>query len=144
MFTLHIDRAGKLRSNGLSVSRSLCLKVYCTKNVILYLCACVYVISWFFHFFYKFFEKKNLSEIQSECRTVWIQVRPDVFEGLTWILQTVCKGYQHLTLRDKGLNKTEISNNVAFWHLLTRTSLCSLLSNWCSVSSLTIIEYSSD
>ena len=42
-----------------------------------------------------------------------------------------------------------ISNNVVFWHVWTRTSLCRVLFKlrnfkWCSVSSLTFIEYSSD
>ena len=37
-----------------------------------------------------------------------------------------------------------ISNNVAFWQMLTQTSLKQRNSKWCSVSSLTLIEYSSD
>ena len=32
----------------------------------------------------------------SEYQTVWIQIRPNVLSGLTWI-QTVCKGYQQMT-----------------------------------------------
>ena len=37
------------------------------------------------------FLKKILSEILSECQTVWIQIRPDILSRLIWI-QTVCKG----------------------------------------------------
>ena len=33
--------------------------------------------------------------IPSECRTVWIQIRPNILSGLTWV-QTVCKGYQQM------------------------------------------------
>ena len=48
------------------------------------------------------FLKKNLSGMPSECQTVWIQVRPDVLSGLIWI-QTVCIGYQQMTLVGKVL-----------------------------------------
>ena len=40
---------------------------------------------------------KILSGIPSECQTVWIQIRPDILSGLIWV-QTVCKGYQQMTL----------------------------------------------
>ena len=50
-----------------------------------------------------FFFKNTLSGIPSECKTIWIQIRPDVSSGLIWI-QTVCKVYQQTTLVDKGLN----------------------------------------
>ena len=36
----------------------------------------------------------------SECQTVWIQIRADIFSGLIWV-QTVCKGYQQTTLVGK-------------------------------------------
>ena len=45
---------------------------------------------------------KNLSEISSECQTVWIQIRPDILSGLIWV-QTVCKSYQQTTLVGKYL-----------------------------------------
>ena len=41
-------------------------------------------------FFKLTFFQKHLSGIQSECQTVWIQIRSDVLSGLIWI-QTVCK-----------------------------------------------------
>ena len=41
-----------------------------------------------------------LSGIQSECQTVWTQIRPNKMLGLIWI-QTVCKRYQQKTLGEK-------------------------------------------
>ena len=41
-----------------------------------------------------------LSEIPSECQTVWIQISPDLLSGLIWFL-TVCQGYQQRTLEEK-------------------------------------------
>ena len=35
--------------------------------------------------------------IPSECRTVRIQIRPDMLSGLIWV-QTVCKSYQQMSL----------------------------------------------
>ena len=43
--------------------------------------------------------RKILSGIQSECQTVWIQIRPNILSGLIWI-QTVCQGYQLTALAD--------------------------------------------
>ena len=48
-------------------------------------------------FFQNHFFRKILSGISSECQTVWIQVKPDILLGLIWV-QTVCKGYQQMTL----------------------------------------------
>ena len=55
-------------------------------------------------FFFKInaFEK-HLSDISSECQTVWIQIRPDVMSGLIWV-QPVYKGYQLTTLVGKEFN----------------------------------------
>ena len=39
---------------------------------------CFFVVCGFF-FFPKLFKTKNLSEIPSECQTVWIQIRPNIF-----------------------------------------------------------------
>ena len=47
---------------------------------------------------------KILSELPSECLTDWIQIRPDVLSGLTWV-QSVCKGYQATSLVGKELNR---------------------------------------
>ena len=46
--------------------------------------------------------RKILSGIPSECQTVWIQMRPDIFSVLIWV-QTVCKGYQQTMLVGKEL-----------------------------------------
>ena len=43
--------------------------------------------------------------MSSECQTVWIQIRPDIMSGLIWV-QTICKGYQQMTLGNKGLTST--------------------------------------
>ena len=48
------------------------------------------------------FFSNQLSAIPSECRTVWIQIRPDILSGLIWVL-AVCRGYQQNTLADKEL-----------------------------------------
>ena len=52
---------------------------------------------------------KILSEIPSECQTVGIQTKPDILSGLIWV-QTVCKGYQQMTLGGKELKKTVCLN----------------------------------
>ena len=49
--------------------------------------------------------QKLFSEIQSECPTDWIQIRPDIFLGLIWV-QTVCKSYQQTMLVGKELTIT--------------------------------------
>ena len=43
--------------------------------------------------------RKILSGIQSECQTVWNQIRPDILSGLIRF-QTVCKSNQQTTLGD--------------------------------------------
>ena len=48
--------------------------------------------------------RKILSGIPSECRTDWIQIRPDILSGLNWV-QSVCKGYEQTTLGGIELNK---------------------------------------
>ena len=53
-----------------------------------------------------FFEKKTfqkiLSGIPSECKTICIQIRPNILSGLIWV-QTVCRSYQQMTLAGKEL-----------------------------------------
>ena len=51
---------------------------------------------------YLFFQK-ILPETQSECQTVWIQIRSDKMSVMIFV-QTVCKGYQQMTknLRCQG------------------------------------------
>ena len=58
-------------------------------------------LSSFADFFQKQPFRKILSRIQSECRAAWIQIRPDILSGLIWV-QTVCKGYQQMTLVGKS------------------------------------------
>ena len=53
-------------------------------------------------FFQNHFFQKILSGIPSECRTVWIQIRPDILSGLIWV-QTVYKDYQQTELAWKEL-----------------------------------------
>ena len=45
---------------------------------------------------------KNLSGIQSEFQTDWIQIRPDFLSALIWV-QTVCKCDQQTRLVGKEL-----------------------------------------
>ena len=40
--------------------------------------------------------KKSLSETQSECQAIWIQIRTDILSVLIWV-QTVTKGHQQTT-----------------------------------------------
>ena len=51
-------------------------------------------------FFQNYLFGKILSEIPSECQTVWTLIRPDDSSGLIWV-QPVCQGYQQTTLVDK-------------------------------------------
>ena len=43
---------------------------------------------------------KILSGVLSKCQTDWIQIRPNFLLGLIWV-QSVCKGYQQMTLVGK-------------------------------------------
>ena len=49
--------------------------------------SCFFVVCWFFQ---NYLFEKNLSEIPSECQTVWTLIRPDDPSGLIWV-QTVCQ-----------------------------------------------------
>ena len=51
--------------------------------------------------------QKILSGMPSVCQTVWIQIRPDILSGLIWV-QTVCKGYQQMTLSRQWVNSTSL------------------------------------
>ena len=57
-------------------------------------------------FFQNYFLEKILSEVSSECQTVWTRIRPDDLSGLIWV-QTVCEGYQQKSLVDKELKTRE-------------------------------------
>ena len=50
----------------------------------------------------QFFRKNSFRTTISECQTDWIKIRPDVLLDLFWV-QTVCKGYQQMTLVGKEL-----------------------------------------
>ena len=39
---------------------------------------------------------QNIPGIQSECQTIWIQIKSDIMSVLTRV-QTVCKDYQQMT-----------------------------------------------
>ena len=80
----------------------------------LYLCSQLFASWEIFHVFMSssdFFEnqlfRKIISGIPSECQTVWIHFRPDILSGLICV-QTVCKGYQQMTLGSKELKLREI------------------------------------
>ena len=69
------------------------------------ICLTLYLLGNFHAFCHLFFQnqlfRKTLSVIPSECQTVCIQIRPDIFAGLI-LVQTVCKGYQQTTLVDNS------------------------------------------
>ena len=67
--------------------------------------------------------RKNLSGILSECQTVWIQIRPIILSGLIWV-QTVCKGYQQMTIV-RVTQKKNITELFAYWVILH--AFCHLL-----------------
>ena len=71
-----------------------------------------FVVCWFFldQPFWKI-----ISGIQSECQTVWIQIRPDILSGLIWI-KTVCKGYEQTTLVGKELTGPMSWTGSIFYH----------------------------
>ena len=83
----------------ISLSINSLIRTFTTQLITLTLCmlgnfACFFVVCDFF--LKSNISIKNLSEIPSECQTVWIQIRPDVLFGLIWV-QTLCKGYQQMT-----------------------------------------------
>ena len=58
-----------------------------------------------FTFFKIYYFQKILSGTLSECQTVWIQIRTDIWSVLIWF-PTVCKGYQWTTKVD--ISKEEL------------------------------------
>ena len=75
-----------------------------------WLIACWLIVHVFFvvcRFFQNQFFQKILSGMPSVCQTVWIQIRPDILSGLIWV-QTVCKGYQQMTLSRQWVNSTSL------------------------------------
>ena len=57
-------------------------------------------------FFSKLF-RKILSEIPSECQSVWNQIRFNILSGLIWV-QTVCKSYQEMALVGKDFRREKL------------------------------------
>ena len=60
---------------------------------------CTFVLLYFLSsadFFQNQLFQKFLSGTQSECQTVWNQIRTDVLSVLIWV-QIVCKGYHQTT-----------------------------------------------
>ena len=66
---------------------------------------CFFTVCCFF-FKIQFFEKLFLKYNQ-ECQTNWIQIRHDILSALIWV-QTVCQGYQQMTLVGKDLRSQVI------------------------------------
>ena len=66
--------------------------------------------------------RKILSGKPSECQAAWIQLMPYIMSGLIWV-QTVCKGYQQVTLLDKELKMKYLLQNILslrrFWAQLS-------------------------
>ena len=55
------------------------------------------------------FFKKILSGTQSQCQTVWLQIRTDILSVLIWV-QTVYKGYQQTSNVTAGMERAEVLN----------------------------------
>ena len=68
---------------------------------------------------------KILSRIQSECQTVWIQIRYDVLSVLIWV-QTVSKRYQQMTLGKRDLYLAGTSLPHPFLNSLHAGKFCML------------------
>ena len=70
------------------------------RTIMVYLFACWVILYAFLSsadFFQNQLFQKKISGIQSECQTVWIQIRPNILSGLIWH-QAICKGYQQMTI----------------------------------------------
>ena len=72
--------------------------------------ACWRILLAFLLIFQNQHSQKILSEILSECQTVWIQIRPDILSGLIWV-QIVCNGYKQRTQRVKSYSLTSLQCN---------------------------------
>ena len=57
--------------------------------------------------------RKVLSDIPSECQTVWVQIRPDKMLDLIWV-QIVCKGDQQMRNSDHFSGCDLLHNNKQF------------------------------
>ena len=76
--------------------------------------------------FADFENKKIFQEFwSSECQTVWIQLRPDILSGLSWV-QTVCKIYQQMTPADDTHRQTTLAGKE--FRNINKSSICSNLS----------------
>ena len=96
------------RKNGLTNRLiqyvSLLCALFCAGRLT-YLFAYLVIFLLFFLLSADFFQNqlfKNPFQEYHQCQTVWIQIRPDILAGLIWV-QTVCKGYQQMTLVGKEL-----------------------------------------
>ena len=71
-----------------------------------------FVVCWYIFFFQIKLFHKILSEIPSECHTVWIQIRPNILSGLIWV-HPVWKDYQQITTSRGRVNS--LSASVVCW-----------------------------
>ena len=55
--------------------------------------------------------RKFLSGKPSGCQTACIKIMHDIMSGMVWV-QTVCKGYQQVTLVDKELKMKNLLQNI--------------------------------
>ena len=79
-----------------------------------------------FLFFQNKLFQKILTGIPSEFQTDWIQIRPDILFGLTWV-QAVCKSYQQKTLGDKELRTLGLNSALSYYREhFTNTDLSDL------------------
>ena len=65
------------------------------------------------------------SEIPSEFQTVWIQSRPNVLSGLTWV-QTCFQSYRQ-TATEGYDEQAPILKSIGFWVSLATPTTCSYL-----------------
>ena len=68
---------------------------------------------------FQVFKKDELQVIADLCikYDVWIQIRPNILLGRIWV-QTVCKGYQQMTLAVNELTLYMLANFAYFFNSL--------------------------
>ena len=80
-----------------------------------------FVICWYFS---KPAFWKILSGIPSECQTGWVKIRPNNVLGLLYV-QTVCKGYQQMTLLFRvRVGMLTVRNEILIFLFLNQNICC--------------------
>ena len=74
--------------------------------------------------------RKILSEIQSECQTVWIQIWPNILSGLIWVQNCL----QRISADDTTVVGKELTG------ILARTSLLSELTSLKTHPLISLVE----